>query len=451
MARKRVTRREFVRDAAKAGTAAFAFTIVPRHVLGRGYVAPSDKLNVACIGIGGMGANDVRGLAALPDVNIHSLCDVDWRYAESTFLAYPNAKRYHDYRELIDKEARNIDAVTVSTPDHSHTPAALLALRAGKHVYTQKPLTRTIVEARALAQEARSRPKQATQMGNQGHANEGVRQIREWVEAGTLGAVRRVEFWTNRPIWPQALWRPTEMHNIPPTLDWNLWLGPAPERPYHPSYLPFNWRGWWDFGTGALGDMACHIMDAAYWTLGYKYPQRITAESTQLFPESPPKSARIEYVFPARNGQPPVTFVWRDGGIVPPKPADWTGDKLWPFDSSGQLWVGDNGTMVAGTYAENPRLSDDKKDADLKASPPAQKYPRTAGVYPEWIAAAKAGTQPGSNFGNYAGPFTELILLGNLAVRSQRPIELNPETGEILTKGIPEEWLKPTYRAGWTL
>ena len=451
MSHRRVTRREFVRDAATAGTAAFAFTIVPRHVLGRGYVAPSDKVNVAFIGIGGMGRNDLRGLASLPDVNIHSLCDVDWDYAAPVFRTYPNAKRYRDYREMLDKEASNIDAVGIATPDHSHTAASLLALRAGKHVYTQKPLTRTIFEARALAQEARSRPKQATQMGNQGHANEGVRQIREWIEAGVLGTVRRVEFWTNRPIWPQALDRPTDVHVVPATLDWNLWLGPAPERPYHPSYLPFNWRGWWDFGTGALGDMACHIMDAAYWTLGYKYPQRVTADSTQLFAESPPKSSRIEYVFPARGGQPPVTFVWRDGGMYPPRPADWTGEKIWPFDTSGQLWVGDRGTMAAGTYAENPRLSDDAKDADLRAHLPAQKYPRTQGVYAEWIAAAKAGSQPGSNFANYAGPFTELVLLGNLAVRSQRPIELNPDTGEILTQGIPEDWIKPTYRAGWTL
>jgi predicted dehydrogenase len=446
-----VSRREFVRDIAQSGAALSAFTIVPRHVLGRGFIPPSDKVNVACIGAGGMGGQDVRGLAALPDVNIHSLCDVDWRYAESTFVAYPNAQRYRDFREMIDREAKNIDAITVSTPDHTHAAAALLALRAGKHVYTQKPLTRTIGEARALAQEASKRPAQATQMGNQGHANEGVRQLREWIEAGVIGPVRTVEFWTNRPVWPQGIWRPTEMHNPPSTLDWNLWLGPAPERPYHPSYAPFNWRGWWDYGTGALGDMACHIMDAAYWTLGNKYPARITAESTQLFPETPPKSTRIVYEFPAHDGKPAVNFVWRDGGIVPPKPSDWTGDRLWPFDSSGQLWIGDNGTLVAGTYAENPRLSDERRDAQLKANPPAQKYARTKGVYAEWIEAAKARTQPGSNFAGYSAPFTELVLLGNLAVRLQRPVELNPATGEILTRGIPADWITPTYRAGWTM
>jgi predicted dehydrogenase len=326
----------------------------------------------------------------------------------------------------------------------------MLALKAGKHVYTQKPLTRTIFEARALAQEAARRPKQATQMGNQGHAGEGCRQIREWVEAGVIGNLRTVEFWTNRPIWPQAINRPTEMHNPPPTMDWNLWLGPAAERPYHPAYAPFSWRGFWDFGTGALGDMACHLMDAAYWTLGLRYPTRITAESTQLFSETAPRASRIGYEFAARAGRPAVTFVWRDGGLTPARPSDWSADRPWPFDNSAQLWIGDKGSLAAGTYAENPRLSDEKRDAELKANPPAQKYPRTKGVYAEWVEAITAGNQPGSNFG-YAAPFTELVLLGNLALRLQRPVELNPDTGEFLTSGIPDEWLRPTYRAGWKL
>ena len=447
---KEISRRSFLNDALKAGAAASAFTIVPRHVLGRGFIPPSDKVDIACIGVGGMGANDVRGLAALPDVNIHSLCDVDWRFAESSFNAHPKATRYRDFREMLDREARNVDAVMVTTPDHTHAVATMAALKAGKHVYTQKPLTRAIMEARAVAQEAARRPRQVTQMGNQGHAGEGCRQIREWVEAGVIGSVRTVEFWTNRPVWPQAIHRPTEMHVAPPTLDWNAWLGPAPERPFHPAYHPFNWRGWWDFGTGALGDMACHIMDAAYWILGHKYPARITAESTPLFPETAPRASRIIYEFAARPGRPAVTFVWRDGGLTPPRPSDWSADRVWPFDNSGQMWIGEAGSLVAGTYAENPRLTEEKRDAELKANPPAQKYPRTKGVYAEWIEGIKAGTQPGSNF-SYAGPFTELVLLGNLAVRSQRVIELNPDTGEILTQGVPQEWLKPTYRSGWTL
>lgn len=447
---KEISRRSFLNDAVKAGAAMSAFTIVPRHVLGRGFIPPSDKVNVACIGVGGMGASDVRGMAALADVNIHTLCDVDWRYADSTFNQHPNAKRYKDFREMLDKEGRNIDAVTVTTPDHTHAVATMAALKAGKHVYTQKPLTRTIMEARALMQEAARRPKQATQMGNQGHASEGIRQIREWVEAGAIGRVKSLEFWTNRPIWPQGIHRPTEMHVPASTFDWNLWLGPAAERPYHPAYAPFNWRGWWDYGTGALGDMACHIMDAAYWTLGHKYPARITAESMQLFPETAPRASRIVYEFVERPGRPAVTFTWRDGAIFPPTPAGWPANRNWPFDTSGQMWMGDSGILVAGTYGENPRLTDEKKDAELKASKPPEKYPRVKSVYAEWVEALKAGTQPGSSFA-YAAPFTELILLGNLAVRLQKPVELHPDTGEILTQGIPPEWLKPTYRAGWTL
>ena len=439
-----ISRRSFVNEAA---TTSLAFTIVPSHVLGRGHVPPSDKLNVACIGAGGMGASDVRGMGAIE--NIYALCDVDWRNAQESFTSFPRAKKYKDYREMLDKEAKNIDAVTVTTPDHSHAMATMLALKAGKHVYTQKPLTRTIWEARTVAQEAARRPKQATQMGNQGHANEGTRQLRELVEAGAIGTVRSVELWTNRPIWPQGLLRPTEMHHVPSTLEWDLWLGPAAPRPYHPAYAPFAWRGWWDFGTGALGDMACHIMDAAFWTLQLRYPTRVTAETSQQFTETAPKASRITYEFPAAGSRPPVTVVWRDGNLVPPKPNDWSADRVWPFESSGQLWIGDSGTLVAGTYGENPRLSDEKKHADLMANPPAIKYPRTKGVYAEWAEAIRAGTQPGSNFPGHAAPLTEMVLLGNLALKLGR-VDLNPATGAFGT-AVPDEFIRPQYRDGWKL
>lgn len=439
-----ISRRSFVNEAAATS---LAFTIVPSNVLGRRHVPPSDKLNVACIGVGGMGASDVRGMGAIE--NIYALCDVDWRNAQESFTNFPRAKKYKDYREMLDKEARNIDAVTVTTPDHSHAMATMLALKAGKHVYTQKPLTRTIWEARTVAQEAARRPKQATQMGNQGHANEGTRQIREWVEAGAIGTVRSVELWTNRPIWPQGLLRPTEMHHVPSTLEWDLWLGPAAPRPYHPAYAPFAWRGWWDFGSGALGDMACHIMDAAFWTLQLRYPTRVTAETSQQFAETAPKASRITYEFPAAGSRPPVTVVWRDGNLVPPRPGDWNADRVWPFDSSGQLWIGDSGTLVAGTYGENPRLSDDKKHAELMANPPAQKYPRTKGVYAEWAEAIRGGTQPGSNFSGHAGPLTEMVLLGNLALKLGR-VDLNPATGAFGT-AVPDEFIRPQYREGWKL
>jgi predicted dehydrogenase len=421
------------RDAVKgiAGSA-LAFTIVPRHVLGRGFVAPSDTVNVACIGVGGMGFNDVKNTAAA-GANI-------------------KAKRYADYRELFDKEGKNFDAVTISTPDHSHAAAAMLALKAGKHVYCQKPLARTVGEVRALKSEAAKRPKQATQMGNQGHAGEGIRVIREMVEGGAIGNVSRVEMWTNRPIWPQGIGRPSEMHHAPTTFDWNLWLGPAPERPFHPAYAHFNWRGWWDFGTGAMGDMACHIMDAAFWTLGLKYPTRVIPESSPLFAETAPKMSRITYEFPARNGRGPITIVWRDGSQYPPRPEEWGMERQWvPDQEGGQLWVGDKGTMIAGTYGADPQLCDATRQAALVASPFPKKYPRTEGVFKEWLAAIKGGTQPGSSFAEYAGPLTEMIVLGNLAVRSGRTIELDPDSGAVKTTGLPGEWVMPTYRSGWTL
>lgn len=452
-----VSRREFVEKTSMAG---MAFTIVKPHVLGaRGgrHVAPSDKLNVACIGVGGMGHSDVRGFGANADCNIYALCDVDDVAAERSYRAQAQAKKYKDYREMIDKEAKNIDIIAVSTPDHHHAAAVLLGLRAGKHVYCQKPLARTVAEVRAMKAEAARRPKQATQMGNQGHAAEGTRLIREWVEAGLIGRVTAVDFYTNRPIWPQGIKRPSEAHNVPPTLDWELWLGPAPFRPYHPAYAPFNWRGWWDYGTGAMGDMACHIMDCAVWTLGLKFPGRVIPETSQLFPETAPKMSRITYEFPVagtmnavgRNGT--LTLNWRDGGIIPARPEGWSALDNWPpWDDGFQQWTGEKGTIIAGTYGENPRLLDAEADKAVKAQPVAQKYARTKGVYGEFVDAIKAGTQPGSNIAGHAGPLTEMIVLGNLAVRAGRAIDLNPTTGELLSKGINDEWITPRYRAGYS-
>jgi predicted dehydrogenase len=446
MSRATSSRREFVASLA-VGSA--AFHIVPRHVLGRGYRAPSDTLNVACIGVGGMGRNDVRGMEG---ENLVALCDVDWNSAEDAFRTYPRARRYRDYREMLDKEARSIDAVTVSTPDHSHAAATMLALRAGKHVYCQKPLARTLGEVRAVRAESARRPRQCTQMGNQGHTNEGTRQIREWVEAGVIGAVREVHYWTNRPIWPQGIDRPTALHTPPPTMDWNLWLGPAPERPYNPAYAPFNWRGWWDFGTGALGDMACHGMDAAFWTLGLKYPARIIPETTKLYDETAPKSSRIEYRFPATGIRGPITVVWRDGGLWPPRPAGLPETLDWPPEEiGGQMWIGESGSLLAGMYGEDPRLLDPDRDRELKANPPAQKYERSPGVYAEWIRAIKGGAPSLSTFDGHAGPLTEMVLLGCLAARMGRPLDIDPASGGVTNAKVPEEWVRPVYRKGWTL
>lgn len=443
MAIKGMSRRTFVNDVTAAG---LGMTVIP-HVL---HWSPSgnDGLNVACIGVGGMGRNDVRGMESQ---NIYALCDVDARAAEDAFRSYPNAKRYTDYREMFAREAGNIDAVTVSTPDHSHAAAATMALKAGIPVYCQKPLARTLGEVRALMEQARQAGV-ATQMGNQGHAAAGTRQIREWVEAGAIGTVKEVQFWTNRPIWPQAIDRPLQAYYPPAYLDWNLWLGPAAERPYAPAYAPFRWRGWWDFGTGAMGDMACHIMDAAFWTLGLRYPTTIVPEATKLFPETAPESSRITYHFPASDTRPEVKLVWRDGGLLPPKPPNWSSTMEWPpEESGGQLWLGSDGALVAGTYGGNPRLVDEDRNRELVANPPAEKYPRVESVYQEWIDAIKGGPPAGSNFDGYAGPLTEVILLGNLALRVGQTIELDPTGGAITNVRVPEDWVMPVYREGWEL
>ena len=444
MTTKGMSRRSFVNDMTAAG---LGMTVIP-SLLHQRPDSPNDGLNVACIGVGGMGRNDVRGMES---ENIYAMCDVDARAAEDAFRSYPDAKRYTDFREMFAREAGNIDAVTVSTPDHCHAAAAMMALKLGIPVYCQKPLARTIGEVRALMEGARQ-ANVATQMGNQGHAGDGTRQIREWVEAGAIGTVKEVQFWTNRPIWPQAIDRPLQAYFPPTYLDWDLWLGPAANRPYAPAYAPFRWRGWWDFGTGAMGDMACHIMDAAFWTLGLRYPTAIVPEYSKLFTETAPAVSRINYHFPASDTRPEVTLVWRDGGLLPPKPLDWPSTIPWPpQNGGGQLWLGSDGAMVAGVYGEDPRLVNEERNRELQANPPEEKYPRVESVYQEWIDAIKGGPPAGSNFSGYAGPLTEMILLGNLALRVGQTIELDPTGGAITNVRVPEEWMMPTYRDGWEL
>lgn len=395
-----------------------------------------------------MGGADVNGMSG---ENIYALCDVDSRSARQAFRDHPNAKRYVDFRRMLESDGSNIDAVVVSTPDHTHAVASIMAMRMGIPVRTQKPLARTIAEVRAMADVARETGV-ATQMGNQGHAGEGHRLIREWVEADLIGEVSEVHFWTNRPVWPQAIDRPTEMHHVPAHFDWDLWLGPAHHRPYHPAYAPFRWRGWWDFGTGAFGDMACHIMDAAYWTLGLTFPSRVEVETTRLFEETGPRSARVDFHFPARNGRREVKLVWRDGGLHAPAPQEFEDGMLWPpSEDGGQLWMGSKGRLIAGTYGQNPRLLDDELAAEVEANPIDETYPRLESVYQEFIDACKDGPEAGSNFPGYAAPFTEMILLGNLAVRMGKSLDVNPETGAITNVTPPNEFVNPTYRAGWTL
>lgn len=421
--------------------------VVPRHVLGRGFVPPSDRLNIACIGVGGRGAWNVRGVAS---ETLVAFCDVDDERAADTYRAFPDVPRYKDFRVMLEREEKRIDAVVISTPDHTHAPAAMMAIQMGKHVYCEKPLTRTIYEARRLAEAAREKGV-VTQMGNQGHAGEGTRQIREWIEAGAIGTVREIHCWTNRPIWPQAIKRPLEAYHVPLTLDWDLWLGPAPERPYHPAYLPFKWRGWWDFGTGALGDMGCHIMDAAFWTFDLRDPARVTAETTPVFPETAPLVSRVIYEFEARGSRPALRLIWRDGSLAPPRPPQWEKNRPWPPMANGQMFVGDEGVLIAETYGDNPRLIPERRHQEWVADAPEPRYPRSPGVYQEWIRACKEGGQPGSNFPDHAGPLTEMVLLGNLAVRLGGTIEWDAAAMRVTNTEVPEEYIRPTYRPGWPL
>jgi predicted dehydrogenase len=440
------SRRKFLKSAAAVGA---AFHIVPRHVLGRGFTAPSDMVRYAAIGIGGKGDSDVQGIAKA-GASVAALCDVDWRSGRRSFGRFPDAKRYKDYRQMFAEMGDEIDAVSVSTPDHSHTAATLMALRAGKAVFCQKPLTRTLGEVRTVMEAARQAGV-PTQMGNQGHAGEGTRIIREWYEAGAIGEIREIHYWSNRPIWPQGLDRPTEAHNPLPTFDWNLWQGPAPERPYNPAYAPFRWRGWWDYGTGALGDIACHAMDAAFWAFDLRNPTRITPESSELFEETAPKQSRIEYQFPARNGRPAITVVWRDGSLWPPKPPELGEFDQWPLgEVGGQMWVGTDGAMIADAYGDACRILNAARHEEFTKNPPKPKYARSPGVYEEWINAIteKAG-EPMSNFAGHSGPLTEMVLYGCVAVRAGKTIDLSPD-GKLITK-VPDEWVNPVYRDGWSL
>ncbi len=439
-------RRTFVKSLAATGA---AFHIVPRHVLGRGFTAPSDMVRYAAIGAGGKGDSDVQGIAKA-GASVAAICDVDWRAARRSFGRFPDARRFKDYREMFDVMGDQIDAVSVSIPDHSHTPATLMALRHGKAVFCQKPLTRTLAEVRTVMAEAKASGL-PTQMGNQGHAGEGTRRIREWYEAGAIGEIREIHYWTNRPIWPQGMDRPTEAHNPPPTFDWHLWQGPAPERPYNPAYAPFRWRGWWDYGTGALGDIACHAMDAAFWTFDLRNPSRIEPETTERFEETAPKMSRIEYAFPSRGSRPAVKVVWRDGSLWPAKPAELGEYDDWPIGGvGGQMWVGTEGSLIADAYGDEVRILDAKRNEQFTKNPPKITYERSPGVYAEWINAITGkGPMPNSNFPGHAGPLTEMVLFGCLAVRAGRAITLTPN-GEI-QNDLPAEWVTPDYRAGWTM
>ncbi|WP_293786149.1 Gfo/Idh/MocA family oxidoreductase [uncultured Pedobacter sp.] len=421
-------RRDFIKTSA---IAAAAFMIVPRHVLGgTGYLAPSDRLLVAGVGVGGKGQSDLDMFYKSGKADIAFLCDVDDRRAANSVKAFPKAKYYKDWREMLDKEHKNFDAVSVSTPDHNHAIQALAAMQLGKHVYVQKPLTHDIYEARILTAAAK-KYKVVTQMGNQGASNDGPRQMKEWYEAGLIGDVHTVYAWTNRPVWPQGIPWPSKKAEIPKELDWNLWLGTAPEKDYVDKLVPFNWRGWWDYGTGALGDMGCHLIEAPFSVLNLKYAKEVQASVGSVyvdefkrgyFPESCPPSSHVTLKFPKTNKtKGDVTLHWMDGGIQPERPEELEANETFGDGGNGTLFIGTKGKMMAETYSANPKLLPLNKNKDIKVAPKYARVPDGAnGHYKQWVEAAIAGygKQEVSSPFEIAGPLTEALLMANLAIRS---------------------------------
>jgi len=446
----KLSRRNFMGTAA----AMAAFTIVPRSVLGgAGNVPPSEKINIAGVGIGGQGGSDLN---ALSSQNIVALCDVDWAHAAGAFKRWPDARKYKDFREMLDKEDKNIDGVVVGTPDHLHAPVSIAAMKRGKHVYCEKPLTHTVREARLMAEVAREQ-KVATQMGNQGQAGEEVRLLCETIWDGAIGQVHEVHVWTDRPLngtnrwyWPQGVDRPKGEDPIPDSLNWDLWVGPAPMRPYVKKvYNPFVWRGWWDFGTGALGDIGCHSLDPVFRALKLGHPISVEACCTMVNNETYPVASRVTYEFPARGDLSPVTVHWYDGGMRPPRPPELEDARR--LDTNGALYVGDKGKMLNGRLLPESRQKEYGR--------PPKKLERSPGHYMEWVIACKGGKPAGSNFPDHASLLAQVVLLGNVALRPalKEPkvfgtkLLWDPKEFEFTNMPEANQYLTKQYREGWNL
>ncbi len=461
------TRRGFIKTSA---IAAASFMIVPRFVLGgKGFTAPSDKLMIAGIGAGGKGESDIANFYKSGKAEIAFLCDVDDRRAAKTVGRFPKAKYYKDWRELMDKEAKNFDAVSVSTPDHNHAIIALAAMQHGKHVYVQKPLTHDIYEARTLTNAAK-KYKVVTQMGNQGASNDGTRQLAEWYDNGVIGDVHTVYCWTNRPVWPQGIPWPTTKTEIPKELNWDLWLGTAPYKDYVDNLIPFNWRGWWDYGTGALGDMGCHLVEAPFRVLGLQYAKDVQASvgsvyvgefKQGIFPDSCPPSSHITLTFPkTKKTKGDVTLHWMDGGIQPERPEELGPNEKFGDDGNGTLFIGTKGKMIASTYSENPLLLPTSRTSEVQVKQTIARVPGQAnGHYGQWVEACLAGygkKEVSSPF-EVAGPLTEALLMANLAVRGH---ELNGghikmvwdnKNMRITNFDDVNRFVKRDYRQGWSM
>ncbi len=511
-AKDEVSRRSFIRSAAVTGA---AISIVPRHVLGRGYTPPSDVLNIACVGVGGMGRSNLINLASQ---NIVALCDVDWGYTDKNLSRLdtdvanlqahidhpdatpangkpaptfdsekakarmanilhlkndliPKAKRYSDYRKMLDQQ-KDIDAVVIATPDHMHAPIALACMDIQKHVYVQKPLCWSVDEARQLAKKA-TETKLATQMGNQGKSLDDTRTAVEWVWSGAIGEVREIHVWTDRPVgfWPQGVPRPKAAvepldtlkwdqggvnerlanamagnYPIPETLSWDLFLGVGPTVPYHPIYHPFNWRGWTDWGCGAIGDMGAHLLDVSMWALNLGLPTSIETVSTPFNGVSYPSAELIFYQFPARGSMPPVKLTWYDGGLMPPKPEELGDEEL--IKEGGAILIGSKGKLMHNTYGAHPRLLP-KSLQDSVGTPP-QKLARIPNEEHElnWVDAAKGKTQADSLF-EYAAKLTEVMLLGVVALRAGRKINYDGANMHVTNVPDANQYLSRQYRQGW--
>ncbi len=480
-----ISRREFIGSAA---TAAVGLTLLPsRVVAGTRQAAPSDKLNIAGVGVGGMGRANLRNLAS---ENIVALCDVDWKYSQACFDDFPKAKKYWDWRKMFDEMRDSIDAVVIATSDHTHAVIAAHAMTLGKHVFLQKPLTHSVYESRLLTKLA-EKHKVATSMGNQGASGEGVRKVLEWIWNGEIGEVRKVETFTDRPIWPQGLNRPSLGMWVPDTLDWDSFVGPAPLRPYNEIYTPWNWRGWWDYGTGALGDMACHILHPVFMGLRLQYPTRVQGSSTLLLTDCAPHSQSVRLVFPERDrykkvNMPEVEVMWYDGGIQPLKPEGWPAGRSMNDAGGGVLFHGTKDTLVCGCYGKDPWLL----SGNIPTVEPSMRQVVVSHEM-DWARACKESpenrVETTSPF-KEAGPFNEMVVMGVLAVRLQgleKELEWDGEnmtftniadddtvrtviedgfeihdghptfsktwTDEMPAKEFAAELVKHTYREGWSL
>ena len=453
-----VSRRNFLRHAA---TVAAAVYIVPQHLRGQGNTAANNKLNLAAIGVGGIAKFNLKRCA--DDANIVALCDIDPNYAAKTFKEYPNAKTYMDFREMLDKQ-KEIEAVLIAVPDQSHAVVGMACIRARKHVYIQKPLAHSVYEARVLTEAAREH-KVVTQMGNQGHSGEGARLTCEWIWSGAIGKIREVHAWTNRPVWPQGVEveRPTDTPPPPAGMDWDKWIGPAPYRPYHPAYHPGNWRAWWDFGTGSLGDLGCHVLDCVFWAMKLKYPTSVEGcistywqglwKKTEPKNENYPRATIVRYRFPEREGMPAMNLTWWDGGLMPPRPEELEEGRKMGDSEGGVLFIGDKGTLMCGCYGKSPRLIPETAMKEL------QRPPKTIDRIPggedghekDWIRACKGGARACSNF-DYSGPMSEMVLMGNLAVRyPDRRLLWDGEKMMVTNDTQANSYVKRNYREGWTL